>query len=289
MGTVAANAGVMTAASVLLGIAAGIVSRRLPTRARWAATLAALAAVLAFVVLLRDSALVARIVGADDLPVFGQWTPPITALFLGVAWPLMKGSPARKTGLIVLCATAVIYASYRPLFHRAPRVTDRDIAGCVIQTTSTSCGAAATAILLREHGIAATESEMAAVCLTRSSGTTLHGMIRGLRMKTRGTAWRVEVGRDLTPPCLISVRLTSDVAARDPRYAGQWGWTVGEEHVVVFLGLDDLGARIADPSVGFEHWSRGNVTDLWTGTSIRLASDSPRASAPAGVDYPERP
>ena len=48
---------------------------------------------------------------------------------------------------------------------------------------------------MREHGIQASEQEMVELCLTRADGTPALGLYRGLKLKTRGTPWNVEVFR----------------------------------------------------------------------------------------------
>src|SRR5439155_26252660 len=54
-----------------------------------------------------------------------------------------------------------------------------------LQTSHATSSPAAAATLLRSHGIDTTEEEMARLCLTNPDGTSLLGLYRGLRLKTR--------------------------------------------------------------------------------------------------------
>lgn len=264
----AIHAAIMTVGSAAAGLGVYFASRRWSPRLRWGAVAVSLLALLAYLAFVRDGALLARL-PATDVLAFGEALPLLAAVFLAVAFPLVK-----RKWIVFPASAVVIFASYRPLFTPAPRILDRQKDGCVIQTSPTSCSPAAAAILLRQHGIPATESEMAPLCMTRSFGTPFHGLVRGLRSRTRGTEWSVSIETPsferLQAPAILVVELTSDVARRDPRYEGPWGWTVGEKHVVVFLGIDTDGVRIADPSIGFERWGVENLRDLWTGVAVRL-------------------
>jgi hypothetical protein len=118
---------------------------------------------------------------------------------------------------------------------------------------------------------------MAELCLTRPAGTSMHGLYRGLKMKTAGTGRAVEAVRgDLDTlraqrgPVILSVKLQprSDV---DPRYEQLWGWTPGVAHTVVFYGFRPDGkAEIGDPAVGREHWRVQDLQVLWQGDGLRL-------------------
>ena len=119
---------------------------------------------------------------------------------------------------------------------------------------------------------------MARLCLTRSGGTPMHGLYRGLKLKTAGTGWRVEPFRaDVESlrkearPVILSVRLDRREGV-DPRYEQAWGWTPGVPHTVVLFGFRPGDkVEIGDPSVGREHWRVKDVDVLWHGDAIRLA------------------
>ena len=150
-----------------------------------------------------------------------------------------------------------------------------------VQTTPATCSPAAAATLLRAHGIAATEAEMAALCLTRERGTAALGLYRGLKLKTAGTPWDVEVFhtdpaglRALVPagPAILTVRFDPGPGI-DPRYEQLWGWLPGVQHTVVVFGFTaaaDGKVEMGDPVAGREHWSAKDLSVLWHGEGMRL-------------------
>ena len=122
---------------------------------------------------------------------------------------------------------------------------------------------------------------MAQLCLTGKQGTLVHGLYRGLRIKTENTSYRVEAGvtelkhllTDIKLPAIISVRLDEEVSRYEPRYSNQWGWKVGVNHSVVLLGFtDDNQIEVADPSAGREYWNIQSLKDLWHGVYITILS-----------------
>src|SRR5262249_9190240 len=141
---------------------------------------------------------------------------------------------------------------------------------------------ASAATLLHWYQIAATEQEMAELCLTRQDGTYWQGLYRGLKLKTRGTDWDVEVfsGKDLLDlqkmtldgPGILTVGLPDDAPAYRI-YQYDWGWVPGVSHsVVLFRFLPRQQVRVGDPSLdeGQENWSRNDLQVLWRGRGIRL-------------------
>jgi hypothetical protein len=104
------------------------------------------------------------------------------------------------------------------------------------------------------------------------------GLYRGLKRKTSGAGYRVEMRRqgldDLDSsggdPVLLIVGLDKGGHA-DPRYEEDWGWTPGVRHAVIFYRFaEDELVEMGDPSVGREFWSVQNIRDLWKGYAIRL-------------------
>jgi len=151
------------------------------------------------------------------------------------------------------------------------------------QTTDATCSAASATTLLHTVGIAASESEIARLCLTRREGTTMLGAYRGLRRKTEGTPFYVRVltGTDLRAlwqivgdggPVLLSVGI--DYWQRghiDPRYESLWGWTPGKRHAIVLFGfLPDGKLDIGDPSIGREQWKSEALSILWHGDALQI-------------------
>jgi len=223
----------------------------------------------------------AAILPFSNLVVLGNWLPPLAGLLAGFAWRRIYGRVVRKTLCTSALAIAAGYAAILPMLGEPPLCYDQwDGDGICLQTTQHTCTAASAATLLRLHGIDATEAEMAELCLTRE-GTTWMGLYRGLKRKTRGTRWDVEViecgaaeiPRTPTEPMILSVGVGADVAERDePRFA-EWGWRPGQGHSVLLLGEGAQGSlKVADPTPGYgiELWSTKDLEELFQGTAVRL-------------------
>ncbi len=218
----------------------------------------------------------------SNLIVVGNWFPLAAGLLGGFAWTRIAGRLVRKTICTASLALAAGYASVSPILGDVPRCGDEwDRDGVCIQTTPNTCTAASAATLLRWHGIEATEAEMAELCLTRK-GTTWMGLYRGLKRKTEGTRWDVEViecepeqlPRTFPHPMILSVGWSDEETpnVESPRFA-EWGWRPGQGHSVVLLGTAPWGGvKVADPTPGYgvEIWNRGELMQLFRGTAVRL-------------------
>ena len=263
--------------SVLAFLFGRSMARRAGRRSVLALAVAACVVVVAFTTVLRDSLLTPRLIPVSAVIVYGHWLLPAVCFLAGLAWGSGTGRAVRKGVLIAPFLLLCVYQSYGWVVSDPPPTDDRWKDGVCWQTSSASCSAAAAATLLRAHGIDATESEMAQLCLTRSGGTPMHGLYRGLKLKTAGTAWRVEPFRaDVDSlrkearPVILSVRLDNGEGV-DPRYEQAWGWTPGVSHTVVLFGFrPDQKVEVGDPSVGREHWRVQDVDVLWHGDAIRL-------------------
>jgi hypothetical protein len=211
--------------------------------------------------------------------VSGNWFLPIAAYLAGVAHGGMRGSLRRRT-LYALSLSAVgVFAVVNPIWGRPPACLNVWRNGVCLQSNRQTCSAACAATVLSEAGIAATEGEMADLCLTRN-GTLWIGLYRGLRCKTDGTPWTVRVfesdAADLpdrpAQPMVLSVGLPRD-ADVDSIYIEQFGWRPGEFHSVVYYGRDVFGrAIIGDPGVAFgrEHWLEEDIQILYRGRGMQL-------------------
>ena len=224
-------------------------------------------ALLAYVYLLMDSPALTWVLPVTDVVVWGGWLPPLAAFVAGIAWTRIPGGRLRRGAS---CAALVAVALYGNFWHLAgprPPAANQWANGVCLQTSQASCSAACAATLLDAHGIETTEEEMVALCLTRRTGTSLHGLYRGLKIKTAGTAWDVEVfacapeelpGK-LAGPVILSVGLDNR-AGLDPRYARNWGWLPGVRHsVVLFAYTGDGRVEMVDRTWELE---RG-VDGIW--------------------------
>jgi len=273
-------AAVMAAVTFALFFAGLALGRRLSPRAGAALAFGVCAFIVGFTFHLSDKIVLARLLPFSSVIVLGDWLPPAVALLAGLAWRRMPGGPWRKAVLVVPLVAICGLRSYGRLFGDVPPLGQaRWKAGVCRQTSQASCSPAAAATLLAARGIDATEAEMAALCLTRDAGTSMLGLYRGLKLKTRGTRWDVEAFRgDIESlrrepgPVILSVRLDPGPGV-DARYQQLWGWAPGVNHTVVFFGFAGDGKTdVGDPAIGREHWREEDVRVLWHGEGIRLVS-----------------
>lgn len=217
----------------------------------------------------------------SNLIIVGNWFPIAGAAMAGLASSRVPGSFWRRAGCVCGLLGATSYSLIWPFLGTSPRCADVwSVDGICLQTTPQTCTPASAATLLRLHGISATEQEMAELCLTRE-GTTWQGLYRGLKRKTAGTDWEVEIlqcgAAELLAlsdqPLLLTVGLPDDPASSDPMAAAEWGWKPGVGHSVVALRRSPVGRLVvADPApgIGREEWTKDDVHYLFRGTAMRL-------------------
>lgn len=234
---------------------------------------------VAYTLWLFDQILLARILPFSNLIVLGNWYPMAGGFLGGLAFAQSSKQGFRRWLPAVGLQFAAFLSVTSPLWGSAPRCDNQwDATGICLQTTDKTCSAASAVTLLRLHEIAATEQEMAELCLTRK-GTNWMGLYRGLKKKTTGTPWDVEVFscaandlRTLHQPAILSVGLTQHTKT-DLIYQMEEGWTPGTRHSVVLLGfIADRLVEVAEPSpgVGRERWSLEDLDVLFRGQGLRL-------------------
>ena len=224
-----------------------------------------------------DSALLARVLPFSNVIVLGNWLPLFAGFLAGVAWRHIPGRVWRRCVTVVPLVLVATYCAYGGMLAPPPQCGDQWENVVCMQTTASSCGAAAAATLLRAHGVPATEDEMAALCLTTEHGTALHGLYRGLKIKTAGTGWDVEAFscdldgvRRMTGPLVLRVG-AGERANTGRRGERQWFQRQGVGHCVVLFGFTRNGKiEVGDPSVGRELWDIGTLAALWDGEGLRL-------------------
>ena len=267
--------GALAAASFVLALRIG---GRPSPRARNGLALLAVALLGLCLFLLHHPVFLVRMLPVPNLIVLGNWIPFPCAFLAGLAWHMTPRAAWRKVLSVVALLAVCAYAVLHPLLQARVQGGDLWRGGVCLQSSPASCSAACAATLLRTHGIPAGEEEMVRVCLTNETGTLFYGLYRGLRLKTAGTPWRVEVlsGRlsdvqaQWTGPAILTVGLRTGVSA-DPRYERDWGWLPGVRHaVVVFRFLPNGRVEIGDPAIGRETWPVETLRDLWYGEGLRL-------------------
>jgi len=252
--------------------------KKATTRVNTLMALGTVCAIFLYVQEIHQKALLARILPFSNLMVLGNWFPLAGAFLGGLAWRLIPGSARRKCVTLVPLASVCLYASYWNFIGDLPPTVDVWQGDVALQSTDASCSPACAATLLTAYGISAGETEMAQLSLTRDKkGTTWFGLYRGLKKKTEGTPYDVEIFNgsldDLIKaggPMILSVRLDNKPGI-DPRYEAMWHWTVNQQHAVVLWKIDRSGiVSIGDPSIGREFWSLKAIEDLWHGEGMRL-------------------
>jgi len=221
-----------------------------------------------------------------DLPFLTNLSLEGAMALLALLWGLAKEPKARKRAMrLSLPLLAVVLWSYAWYFEPVPAgLTGRiDANGYCRQSSEESCSAAAAVMLLHSKGIATTEAEMAAFCLTRSRwGTPTLGLCRGLMLQSSPYALHLrqihttpERLSQLGRPCIISVGLSPTAPREVVERMSEYGWEQGHYHAVVVMSGDAGGQRldVADPSYGREKWPTAHLKDLWNGTALIL--DSP--------------
>ena len=252
-----------------------------------------LAGILLNAYICRDSLLLARAIPLTGLIVMGNWLPVFAAGLGALAWACVRETTLYRVALVGPLLAGGFWLAYGPLTQPTPTCHNVWSDGVCRQTTDASCSAACAATLLSGHSISATEGEMARLCLTTTSGTSRHGLFRGLKLKTAGTPWQVEVLRStrdqlqasLDGPVILFVGL-GRMQKADPRYEHDWGWRRGLAHaVVLFAFTDDRRIEIGDPSIGHELWAVEALDVLWRGEGLRLTPRLTHNNARQATDY----
>jgi hypothetical protein len=257
-------------------------ARRMSRAGAAVVLLVGVGALLVHALLLLDNVIAARWLPVSSLIVLGNLSVPVVGLLIGVGMRQLPRPWWRRAILLVPLAGLCLYKAYSPVFASPPQTFNRWQGAVCMQTSDSTCAAAATATLLAYHHILATESQMAQHCFTSPAGTTMHGIYRGLKIMTRGTPLRV---RPITGdretlraalqdgPVLISVGLRRGQQA-DPRYASLWGWTPGTMHTVIVYSIDTHDrVQIGDPRIGLEFWDIDGIRTLWHGQGWQLVKE----------------
>ena len=224
-----------------------------------------------------DNIILARWLPFSNLIVLGNGFPLAMAVLAGVAWNRVPPPTIRRLAIVALLFGSSAYAVYFPFRGQVPECGDNWEDDICRQSTHDTCSAAAAATLLRMHKIETTEQEMVNLCITRK-GTSWLGLYRGMKLKTAGTDWDVEVfsydGDELKQnkayPAIVFMRLTAAVADRHPEYETA-GWIVGTSHSSVLMNLESNGiCTMGDPSVGRELMPLDDFKQLYEKRGIRL-------------------
>ncbi|MCI0359623.1 MAG: cysteine peptidase family C39 domain-containing protein [Planctomycetaceae bacterium] len=270
---------VIGALSAGLFLSTAHAARRHGPRVLDLAALVAVIALFAYIRWLWYDPRLAQWLPYSNLIVVGNWLPLFSAALAGLVWSRMASAPLRRTLVAGALGLSGTLAAIYPLLGHTPACGNRwDKLGTCLQTTNYTCSPACAATLLKKHGIAASEQEMAELCLTHR-GTSWQGLYRGLKLKTAGSQWDVEVcqgpvelvARHCGDPMILSVGLAA--GAPNPELTREFGWVPGVNHSVVLETVRSGGiVVIADPSqeMARENWDHRMLATLWRGTALRL-------------------
>ncbi len=238
--------------------------------------LVALALMAGYITCLWNQPVLTQLMPTSSLIILANWLPLWGSFFVGIYVASQVGT-YRRAILSVVTLLLCVYSSVAPTLGQPPSCA-ADITRSELQTQTTphTCSAACAVSVLRLHGIEASESELAELCLTRE-GTHWLGVYRGLMLKTADSAWTVAVEpfsvasliRFGSTPCVLSVNV--DTKCFEARTDHGFKKNVG--HSVVCLGQS--GPRrvaVFDPSpdFGVEDWDHDIFQAVTSGVVLRL-------------------
>ncbi|MFK7822350.1 MAG: hypothetical protein AB8G99_26890 [Planctomycetaceae bacterium] len=235
--------------------------------------------IVAYIVFLWDNAVLTAIIPYSNVILLGNFFPVGAAILSGIACGRLREFRYRQAATAIAMLAAGGVGLFWPLLGSPPECGDKWVNGACLQTTRSSCMAAASATLLQSHGVTASEKRMARLCFTREHGTNWLGLYHGLAVKLKSRGLRpalfdetLKQLRQHRDPQIISCELTEETAKAHPRLRDEWGWIVGVKHAVVLLEIDDQTVRVADPANGLEVWSLAQLQLLWDGRGARVES-----------------
>jgi predicted double-glycine peptidase len=277
---------VLLASSVVLLWWGTTIARDLSTRlSRWV-MLSTAALIVVFGVGVHGTLLPAQVLPFSNAVILGNWLPLGAALLAGIIAG-ERAVPAWRRflfGLILIAlgwCTVLGPSSARPAISRS---CFRN--GVSLQTSSVSCGPCCAVTLLQCHGIEANEREMTELCLTNKTGTSLLGLYRGLKLKTRDTDCEVEIVRSSVEellraekyPLIVSVRLDREPPCPSSENTPAPLPLFGVRHTIVVFGITDDGkVEVGDPGCGNTKWFLDDLRARWSGEGLRLVERPRRA------------
>jgi hypothetical protein len=277
MGDIAAGIVIVVGLSLAWGCLGMWLACRCSARVANGIGLGLVLTVVAYAILLHGRLVLARVLPVSNVIVLGNLIPLGAAALTGLVLRRRSIPWWRRMTVGLILTGLAWYAVLCDLVGPPPAISEpRYYQGFCVQTSRASCSACAAAALLAEHGISANEEEMAELCLTRIDGTPVLGLYRGLKLKTRGSRWDVEVFcwsleqlQEADTPVILLVHLPcSEVSSISTAWRG---WLSRPDHVVVFFGVTDAGeAVLGDPAMGKRRWRLETLKRTWPGQGLRL-------------------
>ena len=190
-------------------------------------------------------------------------------VFLGVAGGMVATLLPRVLLVLPLLGVAAfsIAPIIKPFMAPIPAGTLRDEwdGGICLQSTPSTCGAASTATILKQLGVEATESELAAEAHSYAGGTEAWYLARAARSRGLDVDFVFTAG--FTPenglPAVVGVRLG----------------TIG--HFIPILGREGDRFIVGDPLHGRELLSRDELDERYEFTGFQMRINSKGEFTPA--------
>jgi len=220
---------------------------------------------------LNDNPLLTRLLPVPNLLFWGNLQLPAAALLAGVAWTRFRGPQWQRMAIVLTLLGIGGFRLLEPILGEPLRgIQDHWNSDVCLQSSVSSCSAAAAATVLREKGIPCQERQLIDLCLTRRSGTTMLGLYRGLRLMTQGKALRV-IALPATSEDAVHWPVPAVITIQQP--GGSQGWfAVGNRHSVALLDVaGDGSVEIGDPMGGWQLWSKKEFARLYAGVGFGLA------------------
>jgi hypothetical protein len=258
---------VMLVISAIVAYLGAKLGRRLPPRASLLLAIFAAGVLVAYAIWYLDDIVLARIFPLANVIVYGNPQGPAMGLLAGLAAVRMPGSPRRRAVLVVPLLIVGLWRVISPVTGAPPPIGPNRWTNDVCrQSSKSSCSAASAATVLRSIGIDANEREMIRECLTHAEGTATLGLFRGLKVKTRGTAWEV-VPFSGDADSLAHAPLLAVISIGLPGLPREW--LGGANHSVVIFGVDASGTfDVGDPFAGRQRWTRDQLRAAYAGEGI---------------------
>ena len=213
----------------------------------------------------------------------------LTPIALGFSAGLASHTPGlryrmRPVAALLLMLLAVGFVATpiaRPLFFPLSLDSNPKWQNEVLmQSHRASCAPAAAVTLLRQHGIIASENELATACLSSQLGTAPLGLYRGLHLLADRHGFDAIVADKLPEGWLSKQQLPVAAIVQfeglpGDRFQTQFLGNRFSGHVVTILGRTDGGRwMIGDPAVGRVSWSEQELQARYCGEGIYLRRKS---------------
>jgi hypothetical protein len=268
---------VLSSATLLAGFRT---ARRRSERGTFFLGVVVLTALLVFTFRFHGTWQIARLIPYSGAIILGNWIPLGGAFLAGITLGQNKSTRWRRcflAGLILFVSGYSVVCCFQG--HLPTGLSDGRRARLSEQGRRSSCGACCAATLLRRHGFEVTEVDMLRPCLTSHRGCPALGLYRGLKLKTAGTAWDVEVVTctleeliETPGPRLLRISLpATEVLSNKGQFHRK---KERSEHAVLLMEVDSDGqAKVFDPSYpgGYAPlWDVDRLREQWLGEALRL-------------------